>query len=408
MALAALDDEFDGLVRDALVAADVPGAAFGVAHGDDVWMRAYGVTERGGGVPVTPETTFRIASITKPFTATLALSLQIAGALEFDDVVAAPEPDVTVRHLLSHLGGFESECGDLSRFGEGDDALPRLAAELLRQRQLVRPGEVWSYCNAGYWLLAHVLGNRNGTTYEAALDEWVLQPLGLRSTHWGEPEAAGHDPGPQRPHHPRARRASGGLTSNVPDVLAFARLHLDAPETAALREPVARTPDGFYGLGLGLEPLGDLQPWGHIGNWGGAVSRLTFEPERDFVFVALANTATAGRTLRELEDEAVARVLGTRRAEQPTVPLPPEELSPLAARYETPAGSFVTLTPEAGGLAVEATATPPTHARSLGNRVFEVVGGPLRGLRFDFHPEEGEPRFVRFGARLVERVYETT
>jgi CubicO group peptidase (beta-lactamase class C family) len=412
VAPAALGTDFAALCERALAGAGVPGAAIGVLHGGDGWTGGFGVTERGGGTPVRPETTFRVASVTKPFTAALALSLAGSGELGFGEVVPAPAPEVTVRHLLAHLGGFESECGDLARFGEADDALARLASELRRQRQLVPPGELWSYCNAGYWLLAHVLAGRSGTSYEGALEERVLHPLGLRSTSFGEPEAAGHDPHPQRRHYPRARRSSGGLTSCVPDLLAFARLHLAAPAAAPLRQPVVPTPGGSYGYGLMLEQVGQLRLWGHVGSWGGYESRLFLEPGRGFAFVALANASAAGAVLRDLQDAAVERVLGVRREPAATVRLPVEELELLAGRYAG-AEAEVAFSVEAGSLAVDATELaqdeartprPRASARPIAERLFEVVGGDTRGSRFDFHPAAGEPRFVRFASRLAARL----
>jgi CubicO group peptidase (beta-lactamase class C family) len=413
VAPAALGSDFAAVCGQALAAADVPGAAVGVLHRGGQWTGGFGVTERGGGIPVRPETTFRVASVSKPFTATLALSLAGSRVLDFAEVVPAPAPGVTVRHLLAHLCGFESECGDLARFGEGDDALARLAAELQRQRQrqLVAPGELWSYCNAGYWLLAHILEERSGTSYESALAERVLRPLGLRATTFGEPDTAGHDPHPQRPYYPRARRPSGGLTSNVSDLLAFARFHLEASATAALRAPAAVTPGGSYGYGLMLEPVGKLRLWGHVGSWGGYESRLFFEPEHAFAFVALANSGAAGAVLRDLQDAAVERVLGVRRVPAETVPVPAERLALLAGRY-VGAEAEVAFSVESGGLRVDATAIAPdgtrtrqepTHARPLGERLFEIAEGDGRGSRFDFHPAAGDPRFVRFGSRLASR-----
>lgn len=389
----------------------VPGAAVGVLADGQTWSRGFGVVASDG-APVTPETTFRIASITKPFTATLALYLALSQALDFAEEVPAPNPEVTVRHLLSHLGGFESECGDLARFGEGDDALTLLATELMRQPQVVPPGELWSYCNAGYWLLGWFLAERAGSGYEDALTDWVLRPLGLSRTGFGAPEATGHDPEPVIHVYPRARRPSGGLVSNVVDLLEFARLQLDEPETALLREPVVPTPHGHYGFGFAQERAGELELWGHNGTYRGFESRFLLEPERRFAFVGLANSSEAGPALDEILDAALERLLRTRRPRPPTVRVPAGELELLAGRYAQPELE-VSLHPERGGLRVEVervdfetgavTADPSGYARPIGPRVFEIEGSD-RGPRFDFHPESERPRFVRFESRLAERL----
>jgi CubicO group peptidase (beta-lactamase class C family) len=414
VALSALDAGFADLCEEALARVGVPGAAVGVSADGEAWTHAVGVAAAGGPA-VTPETTFRIASITKPFTATLALSLALSHALDFAETVPAPEPGVTVRHLLAHLGGFESEAGDLARFGDGDDALTLLAAELRRQRQIVPPGELWSYCNAGYWLLGWLLADRAGSTFEDALTDRVLRPLALSRTGFGAPEATGHDPEPVFDSYPRARRPSGGLVSNVVDLLEFARLHLDEPQTALLREPVAPTPDGSYGLGFGLERAGGLELWGHGGTYGGFQSRFVLEPARRFAFVGLSNAVNGGLALDEILDAALERVLGSARPRRETVPVARAELARLAGRYAQPELELE-LRRDADGLRVEVeridaatgerTREEPAHARAIGPRLFEVEDGDRRGARFDFHPGAGPPTFVRFASRLAERVEE--
>src|SRR5271154_733378 len=108
----------------------VPAIAIGTLVGGRRETRAFGCA---------PETRFRIASITKPFTATAAVR-----RLALDAPV--PEwPDVSVSDLLAHLTGYESEHGDPARFGDGDDALGRFAAELPTTHRWLPAGEVWSY-----------------------------------------------------------------------------------------------------------------------------------------------------------------------------------------------------------------------------------------------------------------------
>ena len=400
--------------EEALARRRVPGAAFGVLAGGEAWTAACGVLDVRTGAPVTADSTFRIASLTKPFTATLALYASLSGVIGFDEAVPGPVEDVTVQHLLSHLGGFEGECGDLARFGEGDDALPLLVADLYAQRPLVPPGELWSYCNAGFWLLAHFLAERLGTDYEQALHDWVLQPLRLERTSFGAPEATGHERGaPVVDRYPRARNASGGLVSSVGDLLAFARFHLEERDAEALRVAVVDTPKGWYGFGLALERVGDLHLWGHEGDYGGFQSRLVFAPEHDFAFVGLTNSGTGALAVEDVLDAALEQVLGVRREPPPTSPRPAAELKRLAGRY---AHAELELDVRAtdGALELDAveidrvtgarTEQPGLRGRPLGGRLYALEGGEWDGARFDFHPAQGVPRFVRFGSRLTPRV----
>jgi len=415
-----LDGAVTAACEEALSRWGVPGAAIGVLADGEVATQGFGVLDLRGDEPVTAESTFRIASITKPFTATLALYLSLSGLLALDEEVAGPVAGLTPQHLLSHVGGFEGEAGDLARFGEGDDALPRLVAELAAQPQLVPLEEVWSYCNAGYWLLAQFLADRAGATYEQALADWVLSPLGLGNTGFGTPQATGHEPiepggstqEPVEVGYPRARNASGGLVSNVGDLLTFARFHLESPETEILRRPVVDTPTGDYGFGFALERVGELELWGHAGDYGGFRSLLVLEPDSGFAFAGLANAERGRSALEQILDDVLERLLGTRRVPPETVPLPAAELALLSGRY---GHSELELELRAEGhrlafAAVEVdrvtgarTAQPPMHARSLGDRLFAVEGDGEHA-RFDFHPRVGEPRFVRFGSRLAPRL----
>ena len=416
-----LDGVLAAACEEALARRTVPGAAIGVLARDEVETQGFGVLDLRTREPVGPESTFRIASITKPFTANLALSLSRSGLVGLDEEVPGPVAGVTVAHLLAHAGGFEGECGDLARFGEDDDALPRLVAELGAQRALVPPGELWSYCNAGYWLLAQFLADRAGSTYEDVLAASVLRPLGLERTDFGSPEAVGHEPvasgdprhAPVVDVYPRARRASGGLVSNVDDLLTFARSQLATAESAPLRLPVVETPNGSYGLGFALERAGDLELWGHTGSYGGFESLLVLVPERGFAFAGLTNSGRGGLALDEILDVALERELGVRREQPATVPLPTAELELLAGRYRNPELELEVLA-ETDRLALDAvqidsrtgasTPSPRLRARSLGGRLFALAGSDWDGHRFDFHPRVGEPRFVRFGSRLAERV----
>jgi CubicO group peptidase (beta-lactamase class C family) len=400
--------------EEAIARRGVPGAAVGVLADGVAATGACGVLDVRTREPVAPEHRFRIASITKPFTATLALYLSLSGILGFDEEVPGPVEEVTVRHLLSHLGGFEGECGDLARFGEGDDALPRLVADLHGQLPVVPPGELWSYCNAGFWLLAHFVAERLGTTYERALSDWVLRPLRLERTGFDAPDATGHEGGEAvADSYPRARNASGGLVSTVDDLLAFARLHLEERETGELRVPVAETPDGWYGFGFALERAGELELWGHSGDYGGFRSRLVLAPEHEFAFVMLTNSGTGALAIEDVLDVALEHALGVRRVPPPTVTVAKAELQRLAGRYAH-AELEVDVRAAGGGVELDGveidrvtggrTSHTGVRARPLGRRLYQVEGGDWDRARLDFHPERGVPRFVRIGSRLVPRV----
>ena len=412
----------DAACRESLERWGVPGAVVGVLDGDETEVAAYGVADLRTGVPVRPDTTFRVASITKPFTATLAVLLADEGLVALDEPVELelPNEGVTLAHLLSHTAGFAGEAGDLARFGDDDRALARVVAELPGQRRLVAPGEAWSYCNAGWWAAGLVCAQAAGTTYEEALRSRVLAPLGLDATGFGEPESRGHhqprpgervhEPTPPVPY-PRARRPGGGLVSSAEDLLRFAVFQLDDPRVAGMREPRATTPAGAYGLGWFCERIGDEEVWSHLGTYGCFQTLLALVPGRRGAFVILTNGLGGDAVRREVADALLAERWSVRREPAPMVELPPAELDALAGSYRSSEldasiavggpGLRLDLVEHdwAGGHAV----LPPLEARPVGGRTFALVGGQWDGERFDFLPADGPPRFARIGLMLVPR-----
>ncbi len=207
------------------------------------------------------ETPFRIASITKSFTATL---VDEAGLL--DDRLTA---------LLSHTAGLRPESRE---------PLPPVCAGL------------WSYSNAGYWEAAAAFGD-----YSAALRERVLEPLGLRSTGFETPPdaAPGHQPGGvvADPSYPVERRASGGLWSTVGDLVTYGLAHCRRwPE---LKWPVAEALGARYALGWWVRD-GVVD---HEGSVAGFQSLLLLVPERELVLAVLTNSWRGSALIRHVVDD---------------------------------------------------------------------------------------------------------
>jgi len=349
------------------------------------------------------DTRFRIASVTKPFTATLALS-----RLDLDASTGVWPEDVLVRHLLAHTSGYDCEHGDLSRFGDGEDALPSAVRELPSVRRWVGADDAWSYSNAGYWLAGCLCARAADATFEEVLARHVLGPARLEATSFGEPDLSGTGPDSIEGPYPRARRPSGGLVSTVGDLLAFGEWQLREEWTARARVPEAKPVGGVYGLGFAGERVGGADVWGHLGSYGGFQSSLLLVPSRGAVFVGLTNSGRGKQALREVEDAWFEALLGARRRVAETVPLPAEDLASFAGDYAN-GEARASLEPEAGGMRVDVEETLPTgaagerftvRARPIGPRTFEIVGGDHAGDRFDFPL----PRFVRLGSRLAERV----
>ena len=167
----------------------VPGASVSVLVDGEITDAEAGVVNIRTGVEVQQDSPFMIQSITKVWTATLVMQLVDEGLVELDLPVVrylsgfrtADQPassEITVRHLLTHTGGFE---GDIwAPTSDGEDALERFVAEHVSQaEQHAEPGRLFSYCSAGFGVLGRVVEVLRGTSYNQALRRHLTDPLGL-------------------------------------------------------------------------------------------------------------------------------------------------------------------------------------------------------------------------------------
>ena len=260
----------------------MPGAALGIRHGNDRFECAAGVLNQQTAVAATPDSVFQIGSITKVWTTTLIMGLADEGRLDLDASVQtylpgfrvadeAASATITVRQLLCHTSGFD---GDLfTDTGRGDDALERFVAELSQQQQVFAPGAAWSYNNAAFDVAGRVVEAVTGTTWDQALADRLVGPLGASRTGTLPEQAllhraaAGHITDPDGTVRlattwalPRSSGPAGLITASVGDLLDFAWMHLhgghpevvsDAARAEMAREQV-RLP----------APLGASRTWG--------------------------------------------------------------------------------------------------------------------------------------------------
>src|SRR4051794_10858098 len=395
----------------------VPGVAIGVLRDGEVVTAADGICELGRPEPVTSETLFRVASITKPFVATLAMTLVQDGLLALDEPPAGSTVEATVRQLLSNQGGLATEW---PVWFDGSDEPDEAVFRLLQgdpERLPVGPGELFSYCNVGFWLVGAAIQRTLGITFEAAMHERVLEPLGLSSTSFAAetPAANGHNqvrPGADEHArldyvYPRARRASGGLWSTVGDLLRFAEHHLGGPgpltaESIAEMQKPHIAGHGFdYGLGWFLNHRRGRLTVEHPGSAAGFQTLLLLVPGESLAVATLSNSSRGAAAIRD-----VLAGLELAEAEPSFVEL--EDLSAFAGSYR---GQQLELEieAEADGLRVEVAEIdpfvpdrqvyPPMHARPVGEREFEIVEGEWPGERFDF-PRPGLVRMTLLAQRV--------
>ena len=389
------------------------------------------------------DTLFQIGSVTKTVTGTVAMRLVEQGELDLDAPVRSYLPDlrladedvaerVTMRHLLTHTGGwFGDYFADPSR---GDDALERILPELAELPQLAPLGQVWSYCNSGFYIAGRVIEVLTGKPFESAARELVLEPLGMSRSFFFPEEvlshrfAVGHrdEDGQTIVARPwalaRAASVAGGITSSVRDLLRYARFHLGrepGPLTqesiSLMREPQIGTGDRDMALTWFVREVEGVALAEHDGGTNGQMARLMLAPEAGFALAILTNHSPAGNdVLRELSRVALRLYLGVEEPEPEPIDLSPEQLAEYAGDYSNP-WSDVELRAEERRLVGETTfkagfptkdtpPLPPPPPATLAfydtDRVF-VEQGPLTGTQSDFvRDDDGRIAWFRSGGRL--------
>lgn len=330
----------------------LPGMAIGVVRdGDRVATRSFGTRDRRTGRPVTEDTLFHLASISKTFVATAVMQLVEGGELELDRSIAAylpgPAPSdpratsITVRQLLSHTSGL----GDVNDYGwhepELDDgALGRFAARVAGWTLERDPGADFAYSNAGYELLGHLVATVGGTTFEAHLKDRVLDPAGMTtSTFLRSDVPAGQAASPHLGLPPRVvegaypytrRHApSSTLHSSAAELSRWMVAHLAGGRglmSAATHEvmwaPVAGTGGDFQremALGWFWGTHRGYAVVGHSGEDPGFNTSLAMVPGRGIGVVVLANSNTAPTFT--LTKAALDVLLGEDLADPPAPPV---------------------------------------------------------------------------------------
>jgi CubicO group peptidase (beta-lactamase class C family) len=390
----------------------VPGAAIAVGVGDELAEAATGVVNRNTGVETTPDSLFQIGSVTKVWTATLIMQLIDEGLVELDKPVRTYLPDftvidpdasehVTIRQLLSHTGGFE---GDLFEdTGRGDDAVDRLVAFMRNNAtQIHPPGELFSYCNAGYCALGALIAKLRGGTWESVLRKHLIEPLGV--THmalFAEDAvmfrtAVGHYGDPQEPvslwQLPRSNGPAGATPCAAPrELVRFGRMFLGDGDgrrwLRTMREPQVTLPPagarsaGRWGLGFALYEWDGVPVVGHDGGTPGQSTCWRIVPDLDVVVAVNMNGGSGGALLDEVLTAVFAEVADIRLPARTVPPATPVAFDAgiYTGRFQGPLAAYEVVDGDGGlditanplGLAAELGEEPSTfHYVALGNDRF--------------------------------------
>ena len=348
-------------MHEQLDAGQYPSLSVGIVYDQKLlFAKAYGFADLQANRPATPETIYRIGSVTKVFTTTLMCVLRDKGVVRLDDPVSnylpadvrLPSdprgvPAITLRHLATHSSGLPRV--PMNVVAKGDDAYGGYTArqmyEALGQTQLIFPtGAGCEYSNWGVGLLGHVLARAGGETYETLLKKHVCEPLGMTNTTitLGDRQRVIYALG-YKAEDTKNEMADwdlgvlagcGSIASNVPDLAKFVSLQLRAGQadvqpirgsTLVELQTPQRVEDSWESaIALGWivypnKPHGPLV-W-HNGETGGHHAFVAFVPRQKFGVIVLTNCDKdidgIGVWLLETVQESLQERIPT-RAEMPT------------------------------------------------------------------------------------------
>jgi CubicO group peptidase (beta-lactamase class C family) len=344
-ATVAADGDPYALIRQEIEREIAAGHGTGVAvaltqKGKIIWEEGFGWADKEQKKPVTPDTPFSLASVTKSFTTTALMTMVAAGKVSLD----APANDylgqarirgdngdparVTVRALASHSAGLP---GTFMIYPvDGTEKQPSMDEVIRDYAFLVTPPDThFQYSNVGMGIVAHIIARESGREFGVYLHDRVLAPLGLSHSFF-DTDASRRDEMAQRyddtgnafPFYVTSTPGTGELYASVHDVARFAMFHLKdhlARQKAILTDdqidelhrPVIHIlEDRSYGLGwmIGRAYDGSTVIY-HNGNQPGVATVMMLLPSRDIACVVLTNQDSNGELLERVRDAAIRTLL---------------------------------------------------------------------------------------------------
>ena len=327
----------DARVVDSLFSAyrgdTVPGASVAVIRdGQVVLRRAYGMADLERRVAATPTTGYRLASVSKQFTAMAVMLLVKDGRLRYDQPVRDFLPELppaaqpaTVRHLLNHTSGlwdYEALIPATRTTQLNDDDVLTLVAS--KNALSTPPGTAYCYSNSGYVLLGLIVARVSGMSFPDFLRTRIFTPLGMRAS---VAHVEGRDTVPHRAYgySPRggtfvqrdqsvtsATLGDGGIYTSVDDMVLWDRALSSESQVDRAALASATTPPALsggaateYGFGWFIDRYRGEQRWRHTGETSGFRNAILRFPDRGLTIVILTNRSSG-------EPQAIAERIADR------------------------------------------------------------------------------------------------
>jgi CubicO group peptidase (beta-lactamase class C family) len=349
----------------------IPGLSAGVVYDQDlIWHKGYGNANRDKLIPANENTIYRVASITKLFTATMLMQLRDAGKVSLDDPIEKHLPEfkiksefsdarpATFRQVASHGSGLPREGAHQGWRSTTMPAIEDLLADLAQLDMRLPVMTEPKYSNLGIAIMGHALSRVAGQRYDDYVRENILQPLGMTQSGfdpsvYGDERAIGYHLAKGKFEispvwDEKGFRPAGGLYSSVSDIARFISLQFrDGPSGgkqilggSSLREmqnPVLVSQDfevGF-GIGWGIRRVAGKKVIGHSGGLPGYTTNITLVPSMKLAVIVFTNTGTAPVEISNGLLELLIPIFSREAARQQPQPSAEEiaALAPYTGRY---------------------------------------------------------------------------
>jgi CubicO group peptidase (beta-lactamase class C family) len=291
------------------------GAVLVARNGEILLSQAYGWADWEKQLPNTPQTKFRIGSVTKQFTAMAVLLLQAEGRLTVQDHVCTYLPDcpaawqeITIHHLLTHTSGIPNFTGfpDYRKLQATPSAPEQTIARFKDKPLDFKPGEEWRYSNSGYILLGYIIEQASGQSYETYVQGHIFAPLEMSSSGYDHNDgslAIGYTGAKSRWDQADTIDmsipfAAGALFSTIEDLYRWDQaLYSDqfvSQETLDLMftSHVKVGGDDSYGYGWFIGKMGEQRVISHGGGIDGFLSEIRRYEDDQVTLIVLTNRDT--------------------------------------------------------------------------------------------------------------------
>lgn len=396
-----LTGEFDKVVQQELPLNETGATVLVSSRGKVIYKKALGMADVELNVPMQVDNIFRIASITKQFTAIAILQLMEAGRLNLRDEITRFLPDypmqgakITIEHLLTHTSGirdYTSIKDTTQRFRT--DVTPQEMINFFKNQPMrFAPGARYEYSNSNYFLLGYIIEKITGKTYEQYLDKNIFKPLGMTSSLYGNDKrilkkrAAGYTKTEKGLENARVISmshpyAAGAILSTVEDLFkwnqalqSYKLVKKETLEKAISRYKLVNGKEINYGYGFRLGFIQQSPSVWHGGLIDGFMTMAMYLPKEDVYVVVLSNcnNISPERVTAKLAAIAIGKPF-----EYKEIVVDNSVLQTYAGVYENEAGDNLAISVTDGKLALQRGNGPKVNVKAFEKNSFFFEDGMM-------------------------------